>query len=695
MNHPHVSSIRSQFLTFLVATLLLPGITHAASLTISPTTVAANYSGAITLNVTGLTTGQTVRVETFLDTNGNGGVDSGEMLLQSFEVTDGQALSIGGVRNVNVPGDEDGQANDKIRAVLNFRALAEVLMLAPNQVYKVSPLGGGSEQTKAFTITQPYSQGVTGKVKNGGSAVPFALVFLVSPTSGGPVGGTLSDASGNFTLKGEPGSYMLGAAKSGFVFDFNEAPEVTIEAGATVTQDVALTAANHTISGRLTDANSGDGIPAVQMTAEAGDPGLFTLAITDANGDFNIPVSSAVSQWGLWTSEKSAALLGYLGQDDSYPVDIGGGSVSEVPIEWRRAESLVWGTLKDGQGHGLAGVQIEASNDQDYGVGLTDSSGNYVVGTGSGDWWVGPSSDDLASRGYFAQGVNLTLGVDEARQVNFVAQQFTSHLIGRVTDDSGHAVDNVCINAYPTQGGGGTDATTDGDGDFSLGVFGGTWNISLCSEDAQARGLVRPTLSFNVADGADVTGIQYVAKRATAQIGGWVRDATTNAPLAGVGVGGHITAGSVNYDPWGSTDSDGNYSLGVFNGTWSVDVSCYDLQSRGYACVDGQSVSVPGGGAVTFRVVRAASTFTPTPTHTPTPTITSTPPTPPTPGACVGDCSGDGHVTVDELIKGVNIALGSLALDRCPKFDCNGNGNVTVDCLVKAVNAALSGCVEG
>jgi hypothetical protein len=49
-------------------------------------------------------------------------------------------------------------------------------------------------------------------------------------------------------------------------------------------------------------------------------------------------------------------------------------------------------------------------------------------------------------------------------------------------------------------------------------------------------------------------------------------------------------------------------------------------------------------------------------------------------------------VTVDELIKGVNIALGSRPLDDCPSFDSSGDGELTIDELVKAVNAALNGC---
>src|ERR1700687_4124972 len=62
------------------------------------------------------------------------------------------------------------------------------------------------------------------------------------------------------------------------------------------------------------------------------------------------------------------------------------------------------------------------------------------------------------------------------------------------------------------------------------------------------------------------------------------------------------------------------------------------------------------------------------------------------PAECVGDCGGDGAVTIDELLIGVNIALGRATLDACPVLDANGDGNVTIDELLQAVNAALTGC---
>ena len=60
--------------------------------------------------------------------------------------------------------------------------------------------------------------------------------------------------------------------------------------------------------------------------------------------------------------------------------------------------------------------------------------------------------------------------------------------------------------------------------------------------------------------------------------------------------------------------------------------------------------------------------------------------------ACAGDCNGDGAVAINELITGVNIALGSAQVTSCPSFDGNGDGNVAINELIAAVNNALNGC---
>ena len=61
-------------------------------------------------------------------------------------------------------------------------------------------------------------------------------------------------------------------------------------------------------------------------------------------------------------------------------------------------------------------------------------------------------------------------------------------------------------------------------------------------------------------------------------------------------------------------------------------------------------------------------------------------------GRCAGDCNGDGHVTVDEIITMANIALGKPVAGGCTAGDPNGDRKCTIDEIVAAVNNALSSC---
>jgi hypothetical protein len=49
-------------------------------------------------------------------------------------------------------------------------------------------------------------------------------------------------------------------------------------------------------------------------------------------------------------------------------------------------------------------------------------------------------------------------------------------------------------------------------------------------------------------------------------------------------------------------------------------------------------------------------------------------------------------VTVDELVRSVNVVLELESIDQCRPADADQSGRVSVDELVRAVNAALLGC---
>jgi len=59
---------------------------------------------------------------------------------------------------------------------------------------------------------------------------------------------------------------------------------------------------------------------------------------------------------------------------------------------------------------------------------------------------------------------------------------------------------------------------------------------------------------------------------------------------------------------------------------------------------------------------------------------------------CAGDCNGNNEVTIDELLKLVNIALGNADVSACSAGDLNHDNQITIGEIIAAVNAALSGC---
>lgn len=62
------------------------------------------------------------------------------------------------------------------------------------------------------------------------------------------------------------------------------------------------------------------------------------------------------------------------------------------------------------------------------------------------------------------------------------------------------------------------------------------------------------------------------------------------------------------------------------------------------------------------------------------------------PPPCTGDCDGSGTVSIDDLISGVDVALGKAPGGDCAAADSDGDGQVTIDELIASVNSVRGGC---
>jgi len=58
----------------------------------------------------------------------------------------------------------------------------------------------------------------------------------------------------------------------------------------------------------------------------------------------------------------------------------------------------------------------------------------------------------------------------------------------------------------------------------------------------------------------------------------------------------------------------------------------------------------------------------------------------------VGDCNSDHVVTANELLTVIGIAVGDALIELCPAGDPSGDGAITVDEILSALSNALDGC---
>ena len=117
-----------------------------------------------------------------------------------------------------------------------------------------------------------------------------------------------------------------------------------------------------------------------------------------------------------------------------------------------------------------------------------------------------------------------------------------------------------------------------------------------CNE-ALARGYVNTYTNVTVAVNGTLAGVVLRVGNSTGQITGTVKDENSN-PVIGIQVDAWANINGVNYYVGcAETDQQGAYVLGVMPGTWSVNVSAFELEQRGFEATPTQQTTVSVGTA--------------------------------------------------------------------------------------------------
>lgn len=478
-----------------------PAPPTGATLSVTPSVISDTYGGTITLQITGLTNGDKVTIQQYLDLNTNGVVDAGEPLIDTFKISDGGVSTIGGVTNLNVPYDSNPTGGV---ITTSFRLTSTLdTVVGQHLIRLVSPFGSFSPQTGTLIITNAaLAQFVSGTIFSGGSPVPNAVAVALSQPNNNFGGGAVADGSGNYVLKLPPGTYAIFPVLPNYFTDQSIAAFVTLTNGGSATANLFLTNGSvaNTLSGQIADATNGAPLGGVFFQLESGS--LFATTFSESNGTYSAALTP--SFWRVRPEADSLARRGYVGPQHRLQVDLTAGSVSNVDFGLPKANAMFYGRFTDNFNVPFANIKFFASDvvDQFKSSGFSDANGYYslAIFADTNLWNGSPSSED--NRSLLDYIISTGLGVTnvfpgQALQQDFVAVRATATISGRLQDNLGQPVTGVSIYGNAMLGGVpySTTAGTDNSGHYVLPAANGNWfvSISCCGNDGlDSRGLYDP-----------------------------------------------------------------------------------------------------------------------------------------------------------------------------------------------------------
>ncbi len=472
---------------------------ETATLTVTPSAVSNSYTGFITLNIGGLTNGQQVKVQTYLDLNSNGVVEANDPLVDVFNITDGGAAVIGGITNVSVPYDSN-PASGAITTSLSFALPLESIV--GQRIYRVlsNPSGAFTPVTAVLNITNAaVGQSVSGIVySNGVIPMPGAMVAALTLTNQNYVSGVIADASGHYFLTLNPGTYVILPVLPGFYTDQNLSPVVTLTNGMSVTNDLSLTNGTISISGSVYDEGNSNTLGGVFLQAQSSS--LFAVTFSDTNGNYTFGATS--NNWKIKLSDERLGRRAYLTlQGTALLAAAGSGNVTNANIGLYRGNALFYGQVTI-SGTPVPNVPVGCNDAVPIfsGKGYTDANGNYgvvaLVDTNvldpSDAWSCAPDTGDsiysTLNNYIFNQVDNVSFTNNQSYLQNFTGLPVTATISGQVVNNLGIPISGLSVGANTTiDGNNYTTAyvNTDTNGDFSFGATSGQWYVApdCCGND--------------------------------------------------------------------------------------------------------------------------------------------------------------------------------------------------------------------
>jgi Carboxypeptidase regulatory-like domain len=273
------------------------------------------------------------------------------------------------------------------------------------------------------------------------------------------------------------------------------------------------------ITGLVTDASTGKPIPSAQVALVDVDSSQFVTSVFD-NADGRFTAYSPPGNYLVLPLRRGYifTIQADIFDLSSATLQVSAGQFLTNNVILHPGSTAISGIMKDAAtGAGIPGVAVYAlSGEQDtngavsslsFTFGLTDESGNFSVMGQNGIWGFASIPEQLARIGYLGltEFPTVTVTNNIGTNVTIALPKATSLIYGQVKNQAGKPLAGVQVAANDSDLGFQTIATTDTNGNYTLGAVAGNWSVEPDSSSLDRLGYQAPDTATVLVEDATAT----------------------------------------------------------------------------------------------------------------------------------------------------------------------------------------------
>ncbi|MBI3882296.1 MAG: carboxypeptidase regulatory-like domain-containing protein [Verrucomicrobia bacterium] len=311
------------------------------------------------------------------------------------------------------------------------------------------------------------------------------------------------------------------------------------------------------------------------------------IAGTAANASGNFALKAPVGNYQM-----IAVQSGYVADFATLPqVALTTNSTIPANVDLTLATRTLAGSLVDSTNTALtveAGTQmfVQSSNNL-FTIGFTDTNGNFSVPVTADFWKVEVSDKTAASFGDLVpqNKTKFNTVTNSVTNANVALERSTALIYGTVKDSLGVPIPGLVMFASDTTNNGfETSGFTDSNGVFSLAAVAGNWFMQVDNSSPQTTNYAfTSTDTLTLVDG-QAAQVNIVGTLATARFRGQFLD-NNGVPLGSYNLYAYDATGSNASNPRATTDSNGNFDMPMFGGSWQIQLGGFSGDGQGQSLI--------------------------------------------------------------------------------------------------------------